>query len=132
MPPRSSFDNPSLCKHSVSLAISTRRSNVTIVSRLIPNFINFTYKLKSFIFSHPSLENELSIATPFDAPNAKKGNEHILLICIVCRRCSLRRIKLRSAVNYKKKRIYNIICKLVPLLLIRHLQLVELCRVSFL
>ncbi len=33
-PPRSSFDKPSLCKHSVSLIISTRRSNVRIVSRL--------------------------------------------------------------------------------------------------
>jgi hypothetical protein len=76
IPPRSSFDKPSLCKHSVSLKIFTRRSNVKIVSRLYEKN-DFLNRILRFI-SYPSLENEVSIAAPFDVPNAKKGNEHIL------------------------------------------------------
>jgi len=57
-------------------------------------------------FSYPSLENELSIAAPFDVPKTKNGNEHILLILNISLRCSLRRIKLRKAICYKKKFLF--------------------------
>ena len=33
--------------------------------------------------SYPSVENELSIETPFDVPKAKNGNKHLLFMQIV-------------------------------------------------
>ncbi len=86
------------------MVIFTRRSNVKIVSRLKEIIILLIEIFFVFFISYPSLENELSIATPFDVPNAKKGNEHILLIRKISLRCSLRRIKLRKAICYKKKK----------------------------
>jgi hypothetical protein len=86
-----------------------------------------------YFSSYPSLENELSIAAPFDVPKTKNGNEHILLILNISLRCSLRRIKLRKAICYKKKkRDFYFYMNFVYLLLIKLVQLIELYLELFL